>query len=196
MSSRDDFNHSFRLIVECLDRHHVSYVVIGGVAAMLQDVPTIETYDVDIAPERERKNLRALARALIEMEARLRIANDEEGVQIPLDERTFAGVSTMTFTTRFGPFDILFEPSGAPAYAELRSHAEVLKRFGLEIPEARFMDTRSSADATGISSRRSGSSVSAGAELRYRFLDALGQHREVGGRIEVAQDPEPDNTVV
>lgn len=149
MNSRDDFNHSLRLILECLDRHHVSYVVIGGVAAMLQDVPTIETYDVDIAPERETKNLKALANALKEMEARLRIANDLEGVQIPLDERTFAGVSTMTFTTRFGPFDILFEPSGAPAYAELRSHAEVLHRFGMEIPVASAEDLVSMKRASG-----------------------------------------------
>lgn len=61
------------MIVECLDRHHVAYVVIGGAAAMLQDVPIQETLDVDVVPERKAKNLKALANALKEMEARLRV---------------------------------------------------------------------------------------------------------------------------
>lgn len=50
---------------------------------------------------------------------------------------------------RFSPFDILFEPSGAPAYAELRSHAQVLERFGLEIPVASAEDLASMKRASG-----------------------------------------------
>lgn len=96
---------------------------------MLQDVPIQETLDVDVVPERKAKNLKALAKALKEMEARLRVPGDPEGIEIPLDERTFRGVSTMTFTTRFGPFDIHFEPSGAPSYEELEREALVLRRF-------------------------------------------------------------------
>lgn len=103
-----------RLIVDCLSRHRVSYVAIGGVAAMLQDIPIPETLDVDVVPERESKNLKALANALREMEARLRVPGDPDGVEIPLDERTFRDVATLTFVTRFGPFDVLFEPSGSP----------------------------------------------------------------------------------
>lgn len=128
------------MIVECLDRHRVSYVVIGGVAAMLQDVPIPETLDIDVVPERRDRNLKALANALIEMEARLRVPDDPDGVAIPLDERTFRNVSTLTFVTRFGPFDILFEPSGAPDYDELASHAVVLQRFGVEVSVAAIED--------------------------------------------------------
>lgn len=122
-------DQQLRMIVECLDRHRVSYVVIGGVAAMLQDVPIEETFDVDVVPERATKNLKALANALKEMEARLRVADNPAGIEIPLDERTFRGVATMTFITRFGPFDILFEPSGAPSYEELERQAVMLRRF-------------------------------------------------------------------
>lgn len=129
-------DHQLRMIVECLDRHRVSYVVIGGVAAMLQDVPIEETLDVDVVPQRQTKNLKALANALKEMEARLRVPSEPEGIEIPLDERTFRGVSTLTFITRFGPFDILFEPSGAPSYAELESGAVVLRRFDRDIAVA------------------------------------------------------------
>jgi hypothetical protein len=124
------------MIVECLDRHRVSYVVIGGVAAMLQDVPIPETLDVDVVPERREGNLKALANALIEMEARLRVPGDPEGVAIPIDQRTFRDVSTLTFVTRFGPFDILFEPAGAPGYDELVEHAVVLQRFGVDLSVA------------------------------------------------------------
>lgn len=138
-----------RMIVECLDRHRVSYVVIGGVAAMLQDVPIEETLDVDVVPERENENLGALADALIEMDARLRVPGEPEGVKIPLDERTFRDISTLTFITRFGPFDILFEPSGAPPYEDLEGRAVALERFGVKISVASVEDLIAMKRATG-----------------------------------------------
>lgn len=137
------------MIVECLDRHRVSYVVIGGVAAMLQDIPVQETLDVDVVPRREAKNLRALANALKEMEARLRVPGEPEGIEIPLDEATFRDVSTLTFVTRFGPFDILFEPSGAPAYEDLESHARVLRRFDRDVAVASIEDLIAMKRSTG-----------------------------------------------
>lgn len=138
-----------RMIVECLERHRVSYVIIGGVAAMLQDVPIQETLDVDVVPQREAKNLKALANALKEMEARLRVPGDPEGVEIPLDDRTFRDISTLTFVTRFGPFDILFEPSGAPGYPELEEGAVTLERFGVAISVASVEDLIAMKRASG-----------------------------------------------
>ena len=139
----------FQMIVECLDRYRVCYVVIGGVAAMLQDVPIQETLDVDVVPEREAKNLKALANALREMEARLRVPDEPEGIEVALDERTFRDVSTLTFMTRFGPFDILFEPSGAPAYADLARRALVLRRFDRDIAVASIDDLIAMKRSTG-----------------------------------------------
>lgn len=138
-----------RLIAECLDRHRVAYVIVGGVAAMLQDVPIPETLDVDVVPKRETKNLKALANALVEMEARLRIPGDPDGVEVQLDAKTFRNVSMLTFITRFGPFDVLFEPSGAPPYRELARHALTLHRFGLEISVASIDDLVAMKRATG-----------------------------------------------
>ncbi len=126
-------DNQLQMIVECLDRHRVSYVVIGGVAAMMQDIPIPETLDVDVVPEPSARNLKALANALREMEARLRVPGDPEGVEIPLDERTFKDVSTLTFVTRFGPFDVLFQPAGVTDYGGLVERAEKLERFGIEI---------------------------------------------------------------
>ncbi|MFN2595526.1 MAG: DUF6036 family nucleotidyltransferase [Actinomycetota bacterium] len=129
-----------QLIVECLDRHGISYVVIGGVAAMLRDIPIKETFDVDIVPDRGQQNLRALAHALQEMEARLRVPNEPEGVPIPLDHRTFKDVSTLTFVTRFGPLDVLLEPSGSRGYKDLLQRAQTVERFGMEIAVASTED--------------------------------------------------------
>jgi hypothetical protein len=138
-----------QMIVERLDRHRVSYVVIGGVAAMLQDVQIPETLDLDVVPERATKNLKVLANALKEMKARLRVPGDPEGVEIPLDERTFRGVSTLTFVTRFGPFDILFEPSGAPPYEDLKERALVLRRYDRDIAVASIEDLIAMKRSTG-----------------------------------------------
>ena len=144
-----EIDKQLRMIVECLDRHRVSYVVIGGIAAMLQDVPIQETLDIDVVPERETKNLKALANALKEMEARLRVPGEADGVEIPLDDRTFRDVSTLTFITRFGPFDILFEPSGAPPYPDLERRAVVLRRFDRDIAVASIEDLIAMKRSTG-----------------------------------------------
>lgn len=116
---------------------------------MLQDVPIPETHDVDVVPRREGKNLKALAEALKEMKARLRVPGDPDGVEIPLDDRTFRDVSTLPFITRFGPFDVLFEPSGAPVYAELERRAVLLERFGLQIAVASVEDLIAMKRSTG-----------------------------------------------
>jgi hypothetical protein len=135
--------------MECLERHGVAYVLIGGAAAMLQDVPIPETLDVDVVPARDKRNLQALADALKDMDARLRVPNEPEGVAIPLDARTFRDVSTLTFVTRFGPFDVLFEPSGAPPYRDLARQAKVLQRFGVEISVAAVEDLIAMKQTTG-----------------------------------------------
>lgn len=116
---------------------------------MLQDVPIPETLDVDVVPRRKSKNLKALAAALKEMEAHLRVPGDPEGVEIPLDDRTFRDVSTLTFITRFGPFDVLFDPSGAPVYAELEKRAVLLERYGVRIAVASVEDLIAMKRSTG-----------------------------------------------
>ena len=116
---------------------------------MLQDVPIPETVDVDVVPRRERTNLEALAQALKEMDARLRVPGDPDGVEIRLDDRTFRHVSALTFITRFGPFDVLFEPSGAPPYAELQKRAVLLERYGIQIAVASVEDLIAMKRSTG-----------------------------------------------
>lgn len=136
-------------ILTVLDDHEVRYVIIGGVAALLQDVPIPETLDIDITPAGSKENLRRLAAALREMDAKLRAPGLEEGMQIPLDERTFSLVTTMTFTTRYGPLDVSLRPDGTEGYDDLKRGAVRVREFGISIPVASVPDIIRSKEAAG-----------------------------------------------
>ena len=58
-------------LLGCLTRHGVEYVVVGGIAAVMWGSPR-NTFDLDVCPETDPGNLDALAKALVELEARLR----------------------------------------------------------------------------------------------------------------------------
>lgn len=120
-------------IVQALNRHEVDFVLIGGQAAILLGSARA-TFDIDIAYARDRRNLERLANALRELGASLRGAPDD--VPFLLDAETLQRGMNFTFTTRFGPLDILGEPAGAPPYAELKRAAVATEVAGSLIPAA------------------------------------------------------------
>jgi uncharacterized nucleotidyltransferase DUF6036 len=103
-----------------LTGHGVDYVVVGGIAAVLWGSPR-NTFDLDVCPAIDQGNLEALAKALIELEARLR--DIEEDVPFSPDARALANVEILTLDTIAGPLDLIMRPSGAPAYERLRKRA-------------------------------------------------------------------------
>jgi hypothetical protein len=107
-------------LLETLVRHDVDFVLIGGIAAAALG-SSRSTYDVDVAYARTPENLERLALALTELGATLRGA--PAGLPFLLDAKTLASGLNFTFSTRFGPLDILGEPAGAPPYAELKRAA-------------------------------------------------------------------------
>jgi len=140
---------AFERIVEALNRGKVSYLVIGGVAAILQGVPLPRTADLDVTPASDIENKKRLARVLRDLDAKLRVSGLEEGVEIRLDERTFTGMVTMTFVTRFGPFDVCFVPDGTAGYDDLIRDGHVVDRLGIQIPVASVSDIVRSKRAAG-----------------------------------------------
>lgn len=148
MSTASDFPADFERIIEVLNRHRVRYLVIGGVAAMLHGA-LIRTLDLDVTPSNDDKNKRSLARALKELEAELRAPGLDEGIEIPLDARTFTGMVTMTFITRFGPLDVCFVPDGTTGYEDLSRSASRVEVEGLSIPVASLSDIIRSKRAAG-----------------------------------------------
>lgn len=99
-------------MIAVLNRHEVSYIVIGGYAALLHGASTV-TIDLDITPSSEPENLDRLSAALREMGAELRASGVEVPLKIPLDRRTFEQFPTvLNLRTEHGDLDISMNPSG------------------------------------------------------------------------------------
>lgn len=108
-------------ILEALERRHVGYVLIGGLAAAVRGSP-YPTGDVDITPAPDRENLGRLAAALEDLGAKLRVEGHDP-VAWPLDERSFDQGTTWTFVTDAGHLDVCLRPDGTGGYPDLRRGA-------------------------------------------------------------------------
>lgn len=136
-------------ILDVLARHDVAYVLIGGYAALLQGsgMPTV---DIDIVPERTATNLANLAAALINLDARVRVAGIEDGLPFDVSAESLQGVSILNLTTRFGDLDLTFTPSGFGAgFSSLREGAIDMTIQGLSVRVASLDDVIASKEAAG-----------------------------------------------
>ena len=111
-------------IVRVLYRHGVRYVIIGGIAAQLHELPVPATVDIDVTPARDHKNLERLAKAFDELEAGL-YTSEQAGTWFPRTPvENWARYDTIHLMTVHGPIDIVFTPDGAPrGYADLTKGA-------------------------------------------------------------------------
>ena len=101
-----------------LARHHVDYVLIGGLAATLHGSSAL-TNDADICPDRSPGNLEHLAAALREMAARIRTDTHPDGIPLAADADFLRRMQLVNLTTRYGDFDIAFQPGGSDGYEGL-----------------------------------------------------------------------------
>ena len=132
-----------RVLVE----HEVDFVVIGGIAGIARGSAYM-TEDLDIAYSRDPENLRRLAAALTQLEARLRGAPTD--TPFLLDAESLRQGAHFTFETANGPLDILERPDGSPPYAELKRRAEdPLDVDGLPVLVASLDDLIAMKEATG-----------------------------------------------
>lgn len=136
-------------IIAALNDHQVDYVVIGGMGAILHGAPMPPTKDIDVTPDRDRENLGRLAAALRDLGATLRAPGLPEGVVIPLDDRTFDNMITMTFLTDAGPFDVALRPDGTEGYPDLVGSAVLVEFHGKPVPVASLEDIIRSKNAAG-----------------------------------------------
>jgi hypothetical protein len=117
-------------ILLVLQRHRVDFVVVGGLAGMAHG-SRYPTNDTDVAYGRDKANLERLARALQELGATLRGAPPD--VPFVVDAVSLANGANFTFDTKFGPFDILGDPAGAPRYEALRDDGVGAELFGVSV---------------------------------------------------------------
>ncbi len=99
--------------------------MIGGIAALIHDLPVPATVDIDLTPARDRKNLESLARSFDDLEAGLNTA-EGGGTWFPrIPVENWAHYDTLHLVTRYGPVDIVFAPDGATrGYDDLAGSAE------------------------------------------------------------------------
>ncbi len=93
---------SFREILELLNSHEVEYIVVGGVAAVIQGAP-VTTFDLDALVRVSDDNAERLFRALGELDARYR---EHQSTIRPTKEDILAG-GHLLLLTRAGPLDVL-----------------------------------------------------------------------------------------
>jgi hypothetical protein len=92
---------SFLRILKLLERHGVEYVVVGGVAAVLQGAP-VTTFDIDALVKIDAVNADRLLAVLDALEARYR----EHGTLRPTRDDLLAG-GHLLLMTNSGPLDVL-----------------------------------------------------------------------------------------
>jgi hypothetical protein len=119
----------FRAILKTLAEHEVDYVVVGGVAAVLQGAP-ITTRDLDIVYSREADNPQRLLRALEAMHAVFRA--DRRRLRPDLSHLESAGHKLLD--TDFGALDCLGTIEEATTYEDLLASVEQFELSELVIP--------------------------------------------------------------
>jgi hypothetical protein len=113
-------------VVSTLHSHEVSFVIIGGIAAIAHG-SALPTEDIDITPERSERNLERLAEALRELDARLRVDSEPDGVSFPVDARFFADATVLNLVTDAGDVDLVVQPAGfVHGYDDLVANAVVV----------------------------------------------------------------------
>lgn len=126
-------------MISVLDRHHVRYVLIGGLAAVVHGSP-FATEDMDVTPDRSRENLARLSDALRELGAQVRAAGVDEPLAFNHDADSLADVGGWNLVTRHGILDISFVPSGTDGYPDLVRDATQQMLLGVRVQVASLAD--------------------------------------------------------
>ena len=135
-------------VFSVLDQHAVDYVLIGGLAAVLHG-STAMTNDADILPESDPANFERLGAALGELEARLRVDGNPDGVAFEPHPSLIASMAMLNLTTRCGDLDLTFTPAGLDGYGGVRERSVVFEVGGLRIHVAALADIIRSKTAAG-----------------------------------------------
>jgi hypothetical protein len=101
-------------LLGALQGHHVSFVVVGAFARVIQGTGEV-TEGIDVTPSMREDNLSRLEQALADLEAR---RADGEGRELAdIRERV------IELETRAGELKLVPEPAGSRGYDDLRRHA-------------------------------------------------------------------------
>lgn len=126
-------------IIKILAKHGVRFVLIGALAARLQGFPRL-TADADITPARDPDNLKRLAAALPELDARIFTESVPEGLPFDCSPKMLARGELWNLVTSAGRLDVAFMPSGTAGYDDLAQGALHFEVYGIDLLAARLED--------------------------------------------------------
>lgn len=116
----------FAALLTTLGRHEVSFIVVGGAAAIAHGSARL-TQDLDIVYRRSRENLDRLVTALADYKPDLR--GVPAGLPFIWDAATHAHGLNFTLVTSLGDIDLLGEIPGGGTYEDLSAGAMELQVF-------------------------------------------------------------------
>lgn len=103
----------FLAVLRSLTEHHVEFIVVGGVAAVLQGAP-VATFDLDVVHSRSPENVDKILEALDDLSALYRTAPN-----LKPDKSHLSSPGHHLLMTRFGPLDLLGVIGSGRGYDEL-----------------------------------------------------------------------------
>jgi hypothetical protein len=113
----------FLAVIRTLNEHGVDFIVVGGIAAVLEGAP-ISTFDLDIVHSRTGDNVQRLAGALTALDAHYRL-QPERRIRPQASHLSSAGHQLLM--TRYGPLDVLGAIGHSHGYEELLEHVNEMK---------------------------------------------------------------------
>jgi predicted nucleotidyltransferase len=113
----------FLSVIRVLKEHEVDFIVVGGVAAVLEGAP-ISTFDLDVVHSRSVDNVEHLLGALAALDAYYRL-QPERRIRPSASHLLSAGHQLLM--TRYGPLDVLGAIGQSHGYEELLEHANEMQ---------------------------------------------------------------------
>jgi hypothetical protein len=119
----------FADLLKVLVLHEVDFILVGGVAAILQGAP-VSTFDLDIVPRRTDENLDRLLAALQEVGAP---SSDPAGRHLVPDADKVRTLRTQRLLTDDGPLDVMESIGQRLTYEDLVGQTHVYEVNGLAL---------------------------------------------------------------
>lgn len=142
-SSRFDARELFRTLA----RHEVEYVTIGGVAIQAHGGQRV-TQDLDVAIAAARENLERLARALVELDARMLGPDGQRSRSVPT-ATLLASSDQWHLITSHGRLDVVTLPAHLGSFDDLRARAHEVPLDDISVPIAHRDDLLKMKRTTG-----------------------------------------------
>jgi predicted nucleotidyltransferase len=117
----------YRSLIRVLAQNEVEFIVVGGMSAVLQGVPTT-TRDLDVVYRREATNIQRILAALQSVDARFRIRPD-----LSPNVSHLESTGHKLLTTGLGDLDMLGSIGKQLTYEDLIEHTEETEVGGFRV---------------------------------------------------------------